>query len=391
MNRGSDNPVVASVAQTDELGAFLARGLGVAACRILLPSRAEQQLVEVSSFPAVREARLCLPLDCPLVAWVRGSTGAAHLAVEGGARGATPEPLARAARQRLRELGYAHAFSMRLDPRPPGLLLAGGGTGSESLEAEVVRQVGLFVPFLNRLLAVLLAAESHELLGHLSRGLAHDLRGWLTPVMTYLQLAGGPGPDRSRAEELRPTALGNLAAIQSCLEEARHYAKHQGPRLRAIRVKPVLERSVALAEAALKSRRARVVIRAGAELEAEMDEVLVLRLLNNLLTNAIRASPPEAEIQMELDRSEAEVGRAGLRLRVTNLGSAGSLGAAEREGSVRPRSEHPGESRWGLGLQICHEIVHLHGGTMRLSSKENPPATVVEVWLPRTHSGGVES
>ena len=54
-------------------------------------------------------------------------------------------------------------------------------------------------------------AEELELIGRMSRGMAHDMNNLLTPVSTLLQLMRDGLLDASKREELLPVTLRNVS------------------------------------------------------------------------------------------------------------------------------------------------------------------------------------
>lgn len=92
------------------------------------------------------------------------------------------------------------------------------------------------------------------------------------------------------------------------------------------------------------------------------DVTRIRQVLSNLLTNALRHTPAEGEIRVQV---VAE--RAGVRFSVTNTGS--DLSQVDAAQVFQPfwradvaRERDRGGS--GLGLAICKQLVELHGGRM---------------------------
>jgi signal transduction histidine kinase len=108
------------------------------------------------------------------------------------------------------------------------------------------------------------------------------------------------------------------------------------------------------------------------------------RALRNLVKNAVEASPPEAEVRVDVTATGANVDIA--------VADDGPGMAAEDLGHVFERfyradaarsSEHGGS---GLGLPIAHWAVHRHGGDIRVASTPGR-GTVMTISLPlQAHS-----
>jgi PAS domain S-box-containing protein len=113
----------------------------------------------------------------------------------------------------------------------------------------------------------------------------------------------------------------------------------------------------------------------------QADAQRMAQVLRTLLDNAIRFSPPSAEVMLSLERHEHE-GVAGVLLRVSDHGPGIAEEDRERifdqfEQAARLRGAEGGT---GLGLAICREIVNLHGGWIRAATRDDCGACI-EIWL----------
>jgi signal transduction histidine kinase len=101
------------------------------------------------------------------------------------------------------------------------------------------------------------------------------------------------------------------------------------------------------------------------------------QLLNNLLDNAIKYSPPRSEVALELAINSAE---KAILLRVADSGP----GIPERDipqlfdrfFRVDRSRSRDGKKGTGLGLSICKTIVEAHGGTIVCHSIEGKGTTM---------------
>jgi arylsulfatase A-like enzyme/signal transduction histidine kinase len=105
------------------------------------------------------------------------------------------------------------------------------------------------------------------------------------------------------------------------------------------------------------------------------------QVLNNLLDNAVKYTPPGGEIYVELEADGTEV-----HLRVSDTGPGIPPEEQQhiysrfyRADSARTRT--PGVGGTGLGLSICQSVVHNHGGEIRCDSATDGGTTFI-VTLP---------
>jgi signal transduction histidine kinase len=113
----------------------------------------------------------------------------------------------------------------------------------------------------------------------------------------------------------------------------------------------------------------------------EIDPGRVEQVADNLISNAVKYSPPGSRIDVSLVTGEDEV-----RLEVRDQGPGLSeddrariFGAFQRL-SARPTG---GEKSTGLGLAITKRIVAAHGGTIDVEAAQEQGSTFVVV-LPKT-------
>lgn len=110
--------------------------------------------------------------------------------------------------------------------------------------------------------------------------------------------------------------------------------------------------------------RVRVVVTAPERIELFGHRGWLERVLANLLTNAVRHSPPGGRVDVKL-----AMGSSSVRCEVVDQGEG--VPAAERE-RIFDRFVQRGDGRGevGLGLYICRKVVTLHGG--RIWAEDGP-------------------
>lgn len=117
--------------------------------------------------------------------------------------------------------------------------------------------------------------------------------------------------------------------------------------------------------------------RLGAGLEATGDADALRRAVANLLSNAVRLSPPGGAIRVAAGRSEGWLWVA-VRDDGPGIEAADQARVFDRfwRGEASRRDRHT-----GLGLAIVRQIVESHGGRVAVFSRLGEGATFV-LWLP---------
>ncbi len=123
----------------------------------------------------------------------------------------------------------------------------------------------------------------------------------------------------------------------------------------------------------------RVRVSGDEELRGRWDRARLEQVVSNLLSNALSYSPADAPVELRLSgderRARLEVSDRGVGIPADELGQV----FAPFYRSAHSSGRHQG---MGLGLHITSEIVHRHGGTIRVRSELGVGSTFL-VELPR--------
>jgi signal transduction histidine kinase len=313
---------------------------------------------------------------------------AEYLALNTGYMRSGDSILEKQAREQLATFSAELCFPLVSENEPFGLVLAGEKndrepfTGTDiALLVTLVKSMSLMVNQI-RLKTQILHAQELDLLGRMSRGMAHDLNNLLTPVWTLLQLSSevpGGGLD----EELLPVALRNLKTMRAYIKEALFFSENLRPDLQLGRLDLVVRNAIDVARAS-RPKEMEIAVTTPDEVLVEMDEVLIQRLIANLIANAIDASPAGSSVRVHLERlPKIEANREWLRVRVVDVGEGIPKENLSRILTPYFTTKNRGDENrgFGLGLAICRKIVTLHGGNLAISSQIRK-GTTVQVDLP---------
>jgi signal transduction histidine kinase len=297
--------------------------------------------------------------------------------------------LERGAVEQLTRFDAQFAFPLISDRVLYGLVLVGKKregvpyTGTDlQLLVDLAKQLSLIINQI-RLKDEIMRAQELELLGRMSRGMAHDLNNLLTPIWTLLQLAHEGSAREALDEDLISVALRNVKMVRAYIKEALFFSENLRPDLQLGRLDLLVEQT---AEALQPTRKKNVHIttRTFGEAVVEMDEILIQRMLTNLISNAIDASPDGSEIRVEIEQLvKTEAARDWLRLRVIDVGEGIPRENLDRVLTPYFTTKNRGDEGrgFGLGLAISRKIVALHGGHLNISSQIRK-GTTVQIDLP---------
>jgi CheY-like chemotaxis protein len=220
--------------------------------------------------------------------------------------------------------------------------------------------------------------------------LGHDIRNLANSVVAFMQLVrmGQLEPGRQEFDELLRLSESNISELLRMVNALLDVYKMEEGKLEAmpqvIALSALAERSVAqVAPEALAK---------GVELQAALpddagvfvDDGLIVRVLTNLLANAVKHTPSGGKVRVESARDRTL--ERSIVVKVTDTGPGIS---AEDAPHIFDRFyQGAGRSRGGtgLGLAFCKLAVELHGGSITVVNPGQPGA-IVQFTLPAADRG----
>ncbi len=339
--------------------------------------------------PRVEPAAPDLQVDSPVFRYFQ-QTRAKYLSCNMIYETDVKSMLQREACQQLKPFEPEFCFPFFVGNDLIGLMLLGQKASGElftphdlRLLTELSSSLGLVLNQI-RLRQQLQVVHEQDLLGRMSRGLAHDLNNLLTPVQTLLQLCRESRLNQETIDELLPIGLRNLETVRSYVNEALFFSRSATLHGQMGLLNEMVGEAVSLVQPYAESKNIRLSVAGPSEIMMEMDSVLIKRLICNLLSNAIDASPAGTEVEVRLaPLPKTEPSRDWHRLRIIDHGEGISAENLKRVFTPYFTTKNTGDGKrgFGLGLAIARKIVHLHGGNLSITSKEKN-GTTVQVDLP---------
>lgn len=227
------------------------------------------------------------------------------------------------------------------------------------------------------------AKEAEQRKNDLVVYLAHDLKTPLTSVIGYLTLLTETTElSRDMQQKYLGIALKKAERLEDLINEffeitrfnLTHITLEQGN----INMTRLLEQLVYEFSPMLAEKRLTCSLNTPADVQFCCDGDKMQRVFDNLLRNAVNYSYPDTEITITL-----ESGEKGLHITFLNYGNTIPKDKLDRlfEQFFRlDSSRASGSGGAGLGLAIAKEIVELHKGTIRASSRDGK--IIFEIFLP---------
>jgi two-component system, OmpR family, sensor kinase len=257
-----------------------------------------------------------------------------------------------------------------------GVLLASSATPDFFTDADlrfliaVARWVGMVVHRGELLTRVTAEAEEQGrrlAADELIAVLAHDLRNRVTPVKTRIDMIRRRSRREGRERDLRDAdaaaaALDRFDRLIADLLDASRL--EQG--LFAIDPRPIdlaaLARETA---AAFTTPESPIAVRSPDEVIVYADPDRIRQVIENLLANAVKHSPPGEAITVEVDATAAGDGRRAI---VTVADRGPGIAPEMTARLFRRFARGPGSSGLGLGLYLASRIAAVHGGQLSVES-----------------------
>jgi len=215
--------------------------------------------------------------------------------------------------------------------------------------------------------------------------LGHDIRNLANSVVAFMQLVrmGQLEPGRHEFDELLRLSESNISELLRMVNALLDVYKMEEGKLEAM---PQVIGLAALAERSL-AQVAPEALAKGIELDTTLpadasvfvDDALIVRVLTNLLANAVKHTPSGGKVRIESAPDESL--ERSVVVRVVDTGPGISENDAPHifdrfyQGAGRSRGGT------GLGLAFCKLAVELHGGTISVANPGKPGA-VVQFTLP---------
>lgn len=200
----------------------------------------------------------------------------------------------------------------------------------------------------------------------------HELRTPITAIQGMSEILSqheyNPGERREMHEAINEESKRLSRLIDEYLDLTRLESGARTLRRTAVRLTPLLERTLLMLEPIARQRDTRLIRRFALNLPPLLaDADLLMQAANNLVTNAIKYSPPGREVTIETGKLDDEIW-----IRVSDQGH----GIPEQdldhifEKFYRvSRREDADVTGTGLGLPFVSEVMMLHGGRLTVESE----------------------
>ncbi len=246
------------------------------------------------------------------------------------------------------------------------------------LQQEVDRQAGTLQMLQNRMAR----ADKLASIGQITAGVVHEVGNPLTAIKTKIQVAEEENALSGNYQNLLREIIGEVDRLAAFLHSFSRLGKPGGFQvIREISLPNVARSVIKLVSADLKRKGVGLIFKPGNHVPGIYGLAEPLRqLLMNLILNAADASEEGDEVMVSIKRMGATEDGASDDVCLEVLDNGGGISSEILDKIWNPFFTTKNEGT-GLGLGVCRDIVHDHGGEILMKS-EKDKGTSVRVIFP---------
>lgn len=209
-----------------------------------------------------------------------------------------------------------------------------------------------------------------ERLSDFSSDIAHELKTPLSNIMTQTHVTLSQPRTPNEYQEILSSNLEELERINKTINDTLYLAKSENDLLLKDNMQLDLEQLFApiIEYYSIVSEETGVTIHLSGNGSLWGDKSMMQRVANNLLSNAIRHSAPDSDIQIKIEENQSNI-----VLSISNIGDKipdkDLPFIFERFYRADKSRQHSSSTGAGLGLTIVRSIVNLHNGDISVQSE----------------------
>ncbi|WP_305045742.1 sensor histidine kinase [Geoalkalibacter sp.] len=219
----------------------------------------------------------------------------------------------------------------------------------------------------------IIQAEKLAAFGHLSAGMAHEIRNPLNSISLFAQILQSGLPDNSDLREYPEKIIKEVDRIDGILRKLLNASKRPHLDLQGVNLAEEIQRALDLFEAQIRMQGVRVVTELAEPPPIEADAHEIAQVFNNLIVNALYEMPGGGCLRISLWHDEQFI--------YVDLSDSG--GGIPKENLYRVFDPFftTKERGTGLGLSVVLRIIKGYGGRINVES-EIGQGTTFHIQLP---------
>jgi len=233
---------------------------------------------------------------------------------------------------------------------------------------------GVFFSILGYFLGRLFVApmkESLERMNHFIQDTTHELNTPISTILTNIEMIETFGKHEENTSELKRIEIASktLSRIYDDLTYLNLNHQYHREIILVDMSALVLERIVYF-EAMIEAKRLEVVLNIHESILLELDKNDALRLVDNLISNAIKYNRYQGLLEITLNAINLKVKDRGIGIKKGDL----------KHILQRFKRANKSEGGFGIGLHIVYQVVESYGFVLTIDSEENQGTEVTVLW-----------
>lgn len=206
-------------------------------------------------------------------------------------------------------------------------------------------------------------------LGRMSATLAHEIRNPLGAMKGLTQLVGEELPKEHSLQPMMKTVVSEAERLERLVTDLLVFAAPRDVELSSFRLDELVGEVIDFFQAEAKEQSVHIRLLPGPAITLRSDREGLHQILLNILKNALEASPPESEVEVELFRQRDRWVVLAVRDQGEGLGEHGPEELFQPFKTTKTKGS-------GLGLPISRKIVERLGGSLTLANRTDSPGAV---------------
>jgi signal transduction histidine kinase len=210
--------------------------------------------------------------------------------------------------------------------------------------------------------------------------IGHDVRAPIGYIRQALEmLLESPDITPEESHEMLRMMASSSAVTYNLLDNLLVWGRSQTGKLKAspvkFQLKALIDESLELVNIGLKEKKLKVEVYVSEEHYVDADRDQLYIVIRNILSNAIKFTPPKGSIYISSKKQKGEV---VVSIRDNGIGIPDGIRAKLFEAKSHVSTDGTsGEKGSGLGLKICNEIIQTNDGWMNIESELGKGSTVL--------------
>ena len=232
---------------------------------------------------------------------------------------------------------------------------------------------GLFFLILGYYLGQLFVApmrESIEMMNDFIQDTTHELNTPISTILTNLELIEALHKCQAKEEmqriEIASKTLSRIYDDLTYLKLNQDYHRD----IRPIDISSLLHERILYFSAAIEAKRIKLQERIGADVTIEIDRDDAIRLIDNLISNAVKYNKTGGTLEVYLDQRELKIRDSGIGIEKKELATI----------YERFKRANKSEGGFGIGLNIVYQLVQLYDFSISIDSEPESGTEVMIEW-----------